>query len=174
MNIQVTSCIHHSIGLTIGEQHYIEDKCADERTVTILPSDSTEPFYTLNPSTVPKPYIEVDMNKWSMTVLAKAKQSDLIGKDTDQDDNDHPCTWLLTNPIGQCTCVASLYELMVPDVNASKMNMLEKIKESGKQRYEFLRSVLGVLGMDCGSTTVVMPTLSNVYLASRTENVSRS
>ena len=171
-NFQVTSFILH----LIGKPHCIEESDTNEALLSILPSNSDEPFYSFRFAETPcERYVEndADVDGWTVASLAKVDHSETSTDDGGQvDTNSYPCTWFLANSANKCACVVSFHELMIPEVHVSKMSMLEKIKGSGRQRHEFLRRVLEGLGLECSLTTVVMPSLSNVFVAVRTEEVS--
>ena len=173
MNIQVSSHILNSISTRPCIQTLDTNK-DEEKLMVVSPLDSKlVPFHSLKCTYDPLLCLQedgIDVN-WSIMNLAKATEHN---KDIQNGDEDattgSPCVWLVSDAPAERVCVLSFLELLVPDVGASSVEVLEKIKGTGEWRHDFLRSVMDVLGLGCGSTGV--PPLSHVYLAASSTSVS--
>ena len=170
MNIQISAHILDSI----STRPCIETKDTgnnEDKVMIISPLDpKLESFHSLKCVYNSSLHLEedgIDVN-WTVMSLAKARQLDDQEKQTVQDDA--PCCWLVSDPPAQRVSIVSFLELMAPDVDASSMAVLEKIKETGKPRHEFLRTVFDAMGLECGSAA--MPPLSPIYLVTSSTNVS--
>ena len=179
MNIQTSTHILNSI----SKRPCIETvDSSGERLMTVSPLDPRlKLFYSLkcvyNPERIHLSEESIDVN-WTVMSLAKARsyvreEISIVNSDnslTANNDSEYPCVWLVSDPPAERVSVVSFLELVVPDVDASHMSVLEKLKETGEQRHEFLKNVFDMLGLECGSA--VQPSLTHIYLVSSSPEVS--